>query len=259
MKLLMFGSTLGLSADLKTVVQATGNGMVQFTEVESKEVTPHRVGDGRVEVVALSPDGQVLLTSGRDRKVSWWEFHKSTNAMLTFEANRAFFSPDGKWLASIERSNSVQIWDVAKRTVRTRFVAEPGPGEAGAFSPDGRILATAAGSDDFNNGIQLWSTETGKLLGSCYGHKQPVQAMAFAPEGMTLASAAADGTIKLWNLATQQELLSSRKSGSYSMRLLFSPDGQWLIGTGFFENIRLFKAPSLKEIDRTAPPVKSHR
>jgi len=126
-----------------------------------------------------------------------------------------------------------------------------------AFSPDGRLLATVADPDDLENAVQLWSTDTANLVGRCVGHKQPVLAVAFAPDGRTLASAGADATIKLWNVATQQELLSVRQSANLPLDLRFSPDGRLLVGTGAFfaphAPLVVFRAPSPAE---TEPPRK---
>jgi WD40 repeat protein len=93
------------------------------------------------------------------------------------------------------------------------------------------------------------------------GHKQPVWAVAFAPDSRTLASASADSTIKLWNITTQQELLSVRKTTAPASGLLFSPDGRLLVGWpnlwfGGEGELQVFRAPSLEDIDaalKTAP------
>src|SRR5215470_11906835 len=66
-----------------------------------------------------------------------------------------------------------------------------------AFSPDGKILATAG----FDNAVKLWDFATGKEIKTLSGHTGPVYSVAFSPDGAVLASSGHDQTIKLWTLA----------------------------------------------------------
>ena len=74
-----------------------------------------------------------------------------------------------------------------------------------------------------------------------------MSSLAFSPDGKTLASASDDSTLKLWNVATQQELLTIRRLGGALRGLTFSPDGQWLVGGGSFSQqsggLRFYPAP----------------
>jgi WD40 repeat protein len=101
---------------------------------------------------------------------------------------------------------------------------------------------------------------TGKLFGTCTGHKQAVFSVAFSPDSKTLATTSADSTLKLWNVATQQELLSIRRLGGVLRDLFFSPDGRLLVGANSFSpvgGVRLFRAPLLSETDTAnIPPPK---
>lgn len=65
-------------------------------------------------------------------------------------------------------------------------------------SPDGHLLATAAGGAP----IRLWDVKTGALAAAFPGHPHAeVTSLAFDPSGTRLASGADDGTILLWRVA----------------------------------------------------------
>ncbi len=80
-----------------------------------------------------------------------------------------------------------------------------------AFSPDGRLLATAG-----NDGIaKVWDIapagdgpRTARELFTLAGHNGPVNGIMFSPDGLRLATAGQDGTAKLWDARTGREVLT---------------------------------------------------
>jgi WD40 repeat protein len=62
-----------------------------------------------------------------------------------------------------------------------------------AFSPDGRLLASA----DSGGTVQLRDPATGEHRHNLTGHTGPVFGMAFSPDGRLLASDGGDGTVRL--------------------------------------------------------------
>ena len=64
-----------------------------------------------------------------------------------------------------------------------------------AFSPDGRLIASAS----HDRTVQLWDAATRKPVGHpLTGHTDAVWSVAFSPDGLLLASGGADGTVRLW-------------------------------------------------------------
>jgi WD40 repeat protein len=63
-----------------------------------------------------------------------------------------------------------------------------------AFSPDGRLLATAS----TDRTARLWDPATGARLRILAGHTDAVTDVAFSPNGRVLATASTDRTARLW-------------------------------------------------------------
>ena len=71
-----------------------------------------------------------------------------------------------------------------------------------AFSPDGKILASAS----YDKTVKFWDVATGKERATLKG-TEAVWSVAFSPDGLLLASAGgsivnAPGELKVWDIAT---------------------------------------------------------
>src|SRR5262245_661885 len=88
------------------------------------------------------------------------------------------------------------------------------------------------------------------------GHKLTVRAVAFAPDGKHLASGSIDGSIKLWDVATGQELFTrmrhTQKINPNSIpgvhAIAFSPDGKRFVTSGADALANLWAAVTGQEL-----------
>ena len=130
-----------------------------------------------------------------------------------------------------------------------------------AFSPDGKLLATAYGDGT----VRLWNPATEQAVGTPLqadtGTISGVTGVAFSHDGKLLASADADGTVRLWNPATGQAIGPPLRAdtGTISVTgVAFSPDGKLLAAADADGNVRVWNPASgqvlLATYTGTAPP-----
>ncbi len=110
-------------------------------------------------------------------------------------------SPDGMILASAaaryinnEAVPVIILWDTLSATELSALVLDTQV-TALQFSPDGKLLAVAAGKD-----LQLWDAAAGNLLTTLTGHTDIILELAFSPDQHTIASAGLDNQLYLWQI-----------------------------------------------------------
>lgn len=195
---------------------------------------------GSVNAIALSPDGQTLVSASfgtiRIWNVRTGRLVRTLNSVHSKKSvNTLAVSPNSSILASGGGDNNVILWDLKTgRRMRT-IPAHKAVVNAIAFSRDGQTLVS--GSDDKT--VRLWNVKTGSRLRTFSGHAGGVNAIALSRDGQTLASGSDDKTLRLWNLGTGEVRRIITGHGGAVNAVAFSPNGQIVASASTDNTIRL--------------------
>jgi WD40 repeat protein len=171
--------------------------------------------------VAFSRDGSYLAAPGHKDTLTVWEA-RTGKEVVTFRGHagkvRALgFSAHGKRLAAasvalvptgtggvLQAKRALKLWDLTtRREVTAGLRGNPGPVVSLDFSPDGRFLATAAGSS-----VRLWDLATGEERIALAG-PAPFVEVKFSPDSKFLATTDLTLTaVRVWDVATGRALYS---------------------------------------------------
>jgi WD40 repeat protein/tRNA A-37 threonylcarbamoyl transferase component Bud32 len=206
----------------------------------------------RINTVAWSPDGKVMVSGGNDRTIQIWESASGTNLRAVPALGWVLalaWSPDGEELAWVSEGKTVHILNADTGDFRECVVRRHGFFDgfiALAWSPDGSRLAAGGPGKT----VEIWEAKTGGHLLTYTGHRRfleesGVSAVAWSPDGIWIASASADATVQVWEAATGHLRCTYRGYQLwYRGGVAWCPDSTCLASAGEKATIRIWDAAS---------------
>jgi Protein kinase domain/WD domain, G-beta repeat len=104
-------------------------------------------------------------------------------------------------------------------------------------SADGRLLALPCG-----NTVVLYDASTGAVVRILTGHKEPTSVGDFTADGKRFACGSSSGEIKVWDMATGEEVQSFPDAPNHIWGTLFSPDGKQLVTVAEQGDVKVWDA-----------------
>jgi WD40 repeat protein len=209
-----------------------------FTATDGNEIRIDNAHPYRVHRTAISPDGRTIaaIRSGPDheQEVDLWKLPRGEHfAALRggrsgpgwhWGVNSLAFTHDGRKIA-IGGDRRVLLYDVeSRRLVREWFLSSEEVEAEMRFSADDKVLAVRAES-----AVVFLDVIAGGWLRRPPRHTTDVNHLAFSTDGRTLVSGGGDGTIRVWNSITGEQLERLQDDGEWTEHLAISGNGRNLV------------------------------
>ena len=244
---------LDFSPDSTQLAIPSSVGIWIYDRQTSEELNQLKENRGLPHSISFSPDGKTLA-SGEKMIVLWDVPTGQQKTVLTTRLDEAGvmslnFSADGRFLVSSHRDGTVRLFDVATAQQKTILTGHTGEVWCVSFSPDGKTLASACGTE-----LWLWDVTTRKYKSididlEVYDEKQGgekifrnpvVFNLSFSPDGKTLATAHKDTTVRLWDVETRTAKTILKGHTDFVMSVCFAPDGKTLVSGSWDKTVRLW-------------------
>ncbi len=210
-------------------------GIVKIWDMESHQLIKKFTGHvGGIYGTCFSPDGKLLASCGMDQTVRIWDV-ASGKELQKIEGHQIIvsdvkFSPDGKYLASASWDKTIKIWSTTDWSLLHTLKGHSNMITTIDFSSDGRFLASGAGNStvaEYDNSVIIWNVEEGTERCKYSGHRGMVQKVVFDHLSNYIFSTGDDGTIKVWNYETCEEIATMASVGNDEF-VIATPDNYYM-------------------------------
>jgi WD40 repeat protein/serine/threonine protein kinase/DNA-binding SARP family transcriptional activator len=200
-------------------------------------------GGGWRWAMDVYPSTHMVASGADDMLVILWDYTTGEEIMrLEGEHNDSIsdvvFTPDGRFLLSGAYDDWMVLWDVNTGKAVRRMFNPTGDVNGLDISPDGQMAI--AGTE--HGTATLWDLQTGNLNGELiHTPEDQILPAVFNSAGSLAATGSEDGSVIIWNLASQTELHKLQVMDLVIFALNFSPNGEILAVGGQSDKVWLYE------------------
>lgn len=241
----------GFSISENVLAVACEDGRLDFWNVKTGDQSlAHNPGG----VYILSVTDELIVTSGRDNFVRFWDWH----ARLVHQVASGYAANSIAWHATAKGDFFSSAWHLPtgvpviqlwSRQPLDLQLTPSTPVVTSALSPDGNTLALG----DMSGVLTLHDAATGAATAALQGHFRNIMHALWHPDGLRLYSASLDHTIRVWDARARQQIGMITNHTAGVLRLSISSDGQRLAATDNGGWVKVFDARTLKELHSWRP------
>ena len=205
---------------------------------------------------------EIVLTASYDgtyRQSQWYGPEHTYDSL-----NQASYSPDGSRIVLACHDCNAYVVTARTQELELTLTGHVSRVTSATFSPDGTKILSS--SDD--NTAKIWDALSGAMLLEIKGHAPGmvgysgykgapatynytgIDQASFDNNGMRVITASYDGTARIWDANTGQELLVLYGHRDWVMTAKFSPDGKHAVTAGRDNVARIWDTTTGEEIRR---------
>ncbi len=190
---------------------ACWNHKIQIWQTDTSDTRSFFSGFGSVPyLVAFMQDNKTLVGGnwGSTGKIFWNINRREVQRILPPSGKRSSLrkcmtlSPDDQLLAIDTGNNNIQIWHIETEELVAELTKHENRIYSLMFSPTGKYLISGGWADE----VYVWDTALWEKQHQLTEHTGSIEAIAFHPDGELFVTSSRDGTARLWNVETGEQI-----------------------------------------------------